>query len=233
MADAVILLVLALALYWGLRRGLIRPLVSEAIFVFALLVTGLLHRQVEGLLPQVPAIFISPVMVLVISLALGVLVRPLVTMIRLIPFVGMLDTWLGVVVHGAIAFTLVYLFVGAVIDFDGYVYPVLRTGVVTAHDIQRYRQAVAANPALKPYANDDQARQAQALATIHPLPLSAVRQVADALDFYVRYLRDPLVQSHVAPIINEMGSRLPFIGHHRDYLRGGTCVPACDNQPAP
>lgn len=233
MADAVILLVLALALYWGLRRGLIRPLVSEAIFVVALVVTGLLHRPVEELLPRVPAFLVSPVMVLVISLALGVLVRPIVAMIRLLPFVAVMDTWAGIVVHGLVAFILVYVVIGAVIDFDGYVYPVLRTGVVTAHDIQRYRDAVSANPALRPWSNDDQARQAQVLATVHPIPLSAVRQVADALDFYVRYLRDPLEHSHIGPILNSAGSHLPFIGHHREYLPGGTCVPACDNQPAP
>ena len=45
---------------------------------------------------------------------------------------------------------------GGILDFDRQVYPTLRTGLVTAQQIEAYRQVIAANPIAKQYAKDDQ-----------------------------------------------------------------------------
>ncbi|MHB8507113.1 MAG: CvpA family protein [Candidatus Dormibacteria bacterium] len=218
MADLVIVAIFALAIYLGLRRGLVGPLVGEFAFFLALALTARFHGLGDHLLPNLPTFVVSALMVTVISLLLGLLATPVVAALRAVPLVRPVDKFAGVAVHSLVAFVAIYLFIGAVIDFDRYVRPVLQTGVITARQVQDYRTALEANPLARPYVNEAQLNQAQQLANRQPLPVAAFDKLDQFLSFYRDHVREPLLHSRLAPIINSAGAALPLVGHKRAYL---------------
>ena len=119
-----------------------------------------------------------------------------------------------------IAFVLIYLGPGVILDFDRGVYPLLKAGVATANAIDSYRQAVQKQPLLNGFVDDPRLKQLVQQAGPNPLPMQQVRQVEGFLNFYDSYIRTPLSTSKVAPVINRLGSRLPIVGRPRPYLAG-------------
>ena len=47
-----------------------------------------------------------------------------------------------------------------------------------------------------------------------------LRKAEGFLDFYVTNIRNPLIDSRIAPIINRVGEKFPVIGTPRPYLSG-------------
>jgi hypothetical protein len=217
--DLVLALVLVAAVFIGLRRGLVGPLVGELGFLVAVVLTIRFHAQADRLLTGVPEWLVTPVMTILLTIVIGILTRPLVGLLRRVPVIGSIDRSAGAAANGVLAFLLIYWAIGAVLDFDRQVYPTLRTGLITAQQIEQYRGVIAANPVAKQYANDAQIRQAERIAAQNPLPVRALQQVEQFLDFYVRDVRDPLLGSKLAPIINDLGGRLPLVGHPRPWLQ--------------
>jgi hypothetical protein len=221
MADLVILGVLLIGVYIGLSRGLIGPLVAEGAFLVALYLVLHLHGLFDGFLAiGFLRTGLSIVLVLLLTFALRLLARPLVLVWNMIPPLRVIDKPLGAVVHGFIAFVLLYLALGVILDFDRGVYPLLKAGVATANAIENYRQSVQKQPLLNGYLNDQQLKQLEQQAGPSPLPMQQVRQVEGFLNFYDSDIRTPLLTSRAAPAINSAGARLPLVGHSRPYLAG-------------
>jgi hypothetical protein len=220
-ADLVIVLLLLAGVYVGISRGLLGPLVTEGAFLVSLYVVLHLHGFFDSALPfgfiRTGA---SIGLVLVLTFALRLLARPVVMFWRAIPPLRAVDTPLGAVAHGLAAFVLVYLALGVILDFDRNVYPLLKTGVATAEQIDTYRQAVQGQPLLKGFVDDQRLQQLAQQAGPNPLPMQQVRQVEGFLSFYDTYIRGPLLSSRAAPLINRWGAGLPFVGHQRPYLTG-------------
>jgi uncharacterized membrane protein required for colicin V production len=217
--DAIIALTVALALLWGLSRGLVQPLISELSFVIAVVIATRFHSQIEKVLPSaIPSWAASTVIVMGLTFGIGFASRPLVGILRSIPFIGSIDRTAGAVVHGVLAFVLVYLAIGALLDFDSKVYPMLRSGQVTAAQVRDYRRLVEQNPLAGSAADKQKLAQAEADAQKQPIPLSSFQQLEGFLNFYVHDIREPMTQSRLAPIVNNIGGRLPVIGHPRPYL---------------
>src|ERR1700730_1812819 len=142
MADLVILAFLLIAVYIGLSRGLIGPLVAEGAFLVALYLVLHLHGFFDGFLAiGFLRTGLSIVLVFVLTFVLRLLARPLVMVWNMIPPLRVIDKPLGAVVHGFIAFVLLYLALGTILDFDRGVYPLLKAGVATANAIENYRQS--------------------------------------------------------------------------------------------
>lgn len=221
MADLVILGFLLIGVYIGLTRGLIGPLVSEGAFLIALYLVLHLHGLFDGVLSiGFLRTGLSIVLVLLVTFALRLLARPLVLVWNMIPPLRVIDKPLGAVVHGFIAFVLLYLALGVILDFDRGVYPLLKAGVATANAIDSYRKSVQQQPLLNGFLDDQRLKQLEQQAGPNPLPMQQVRQVEGFLNFYDTYIRTPLLTSQGAPVINRMGARLPVVGHHRPYLAG-------------
>jgi uncharacterized membrane protein required for colicin V production len=220
-ADLVIILVLLGGGYIGISRGLVGPLVTEGAFLVSLYVVLHLHGFFDTALPfGFIRTGVSIFLILVLTFVLRLLARPVVIFWRLIPPLRAIDAPLGAVVHGLAAFVLVYLALGVILDFDRNVYPLLKTTVATAEEIETYRQTVQGQPLLKGYVDDSRLKQLVQQAGPNPLPMQQVRQVAGFLDFYANDIRGPLTTSRTAPLINRLGARLPLVGHERPYLAG-------------
>ena len=223
-ADLVILLILLLGVYIGIARGLVGPLLSEGAFVVALVVVTHLHTGIDGFLPIPGRLVVSAVLVGVLAWLLRLAASPLAVAARRIPGIRTLDAPLGGVVHGLAAFVLVYLALGMVLDFDRNVYPLLQAGVVTATQLQQYRQAVEQRPWLSGFVDQQAITQQEAQAASQPVTVDTVARVEGFLNFYLNSIRKPLLVSRLAPIINTLGARLPVVGHSRPYLAGAAAA---------
>jgi hypothetical protein len=219
-ADLVILLVLLFGVYLGLARGLYGPLATEGAFVLALVVVANLHTGLDASLPVAGRLAVSAVLVGVLTFLMRLALSPVVAVLRRAPVLGRIDRPAGGVAHGLAALLLVYLLLGLVLDFDRNVYPLLQAGVVTAHQLQDYRQAVNQRPWLRGFVDDQALRAQQAQAARQPVTVDTVARVEGFLNFYLQTVRNPLLQSRIAPIINRLGGQVPLIGHPRPYLAG-------------
>jgi hypothetical protein len=220
-ADLVILLALLVGVFVGLSRGLIGPLVTEGAFLIALFVAAHVHGQFDGFLPVGwPRAGFVVVLVILGTMVLRLLARPLVAVWRGIPPLRIIDAPVGAVAHALAVFVLIYLGLGLVLDFDRGAYPLLKTAVATANVIDGYRQAVRDQPLLNGLVNDQVLKQLAQQAGVSPLPMSQVRQTEGFLRFYEQYIRTPLSTSKLAVVINQLGARLPIVGRPRPYLAG-------------
>jgi len=219
--DLVIILILLGGVYIGISRGLIGPLVAEGAFLVSLYLVLHLHGFFDSALPfGFIRTGVSILLVLVLTFALRLLARPVVMFWKMIPPLKTIDAPLGAAVHALAAFVLVYLTLGVILDFDRNVYPLLKTGVATAEQIETYRQAVQGQPLLKGFVDDARLKQLVQQAGPNPLPMQQVRQVEGFLNFYDNNIRGPLLTSQAAPLINRLGAQLPLVGHPRPYLAG-------------
>jgi hypothetical protein len=225
-ADAVIAGVILLAMYWGLRRGLIGPLVLEVGFIFAFVIASTYHSKFASFVPSVvPQWATTIVIVVAITFGLALLLRIPVGIIRRLPMISPMDRTAGLIVHGIVAFALLYLAIGAILDFDRQIYPFLIAGRATAQQVQAYRDAVNGNPVIRALVNQQAIDSAQSQANDGPLPLAKFQETERFLDFYIKFVREPMAISRLAPVVNSIGGNVPVIGHARPYLQGTTSNP--------
>ncbi|MFN2462680.1 MAG: CvpA family protein [Candidatus Dormibacteria bacterium] len=219
-ADLVIVVVLLLGVYIGLARGLYGPLASEGALVMAVYAVSRLHTWIDSWLQVLGRLVVSAVLVLFLAFLLRLALSPVVAALRRAPLTSTLDRPTGGLVHGVAALLLLYLCIGVVLDFDRNVYPLLEAGVLTAHQLQDYRQAVEQRPWLKGYVDDQALRRQQAEAANQNVTVDTVARVEGFLNFYLADVREPLLHSRLAPIINYLGGLVPMVGHPRPYLVG-------------
>ncbi|MEA2682446.1 MAG: hypothetical protein QOK05_774 [Chloroflexota bacterium] len=219
-ADLVILLVLVVGVYIGFARGLFGPLVTEGALVLSIVLVSNLHTGVDAFLPVAGRVAVSAALVFILTALMRLALSPLVRLLRRLPVLRTIDHPLGALVHGLAAFLLMYLLLGLVLDFDRNVYPLLQAGVVTAHQLQEYRKAVDDRPWLSGFVDEEALRRQQVAAANQPVTVDTVARVEGFLNFYLQDIRNPLLHSRFAPIINTIGSQIPGIGHHRPYLAG-------------
>jgi hypothetical protein len=220
-ADLVILLALLVGVFVGLSRGLIGPLVTEGAFLVALFVAVHVHGQFDGFLPVGwPRSGFVVVLVILGTVVLRLLARPLVALWRGIPPLRIIDAPVGALAHALAVFVLIYLGLGLVLDFDRGAYPLLKTAVATANVIDGYRQAIRNQPLLNGLIDDQVLKQLAQQAGVSPMPMSQVRQTEGFLRVYEQYIRAPLSTSKLAPVINRLGTGLPIVGRPRPYLAG-------------
>ena len=221
-ADLVIILVVLAGVTYGVARGLYGPLATEGSFIAAVLVVTRLHTGVDGFLPVGFRVAVSLVLVMILAGLLRLALSPVVALLRRAPGLGKADAPVGGVAHGLLALVLLYLVLGLVLDFDRNVYPLLQAGVVSAHDLQKYQQAVDQRPWLKGFVDQQAIKQQEAQAARTPVTVDAVSRVEGFLNFYLEDVRKPLLVSRLAPIINNVGGQVPYVGHHRPYLAGAS-----------
>lgn len=219
-ADLVILLALLAGVYLGLARGLFGPLATEGALVAAIVLVTHVHTGVDSFLPVAGRVAVSVVLVILLTWLMRMALSPVVGVLQRSPLTGRVDRPAGGVTHGLVAFLLMYLLLGLILDFDRNVFPLLQAGVVTAHQLQDYQKAVDQRPWLSGFVDQGALRRQQAAAASQPVTVDAIARVEGFLNFYLQDIRNPLLKSRLAPIINNLGSQVPAIGHHRPYLAG-------------
>lgn len=221
-ADLVIALVLISAIYIGIARGLWGPLLTEGAFVIAFVVdTRVVMPGVANMVGAGPIRTAAGVVVFfVIGIAIRFLAKPVYLALQRLPITRHIDEPAGAIVHGLVGVVLVYLLLGVIIDFDRNVYPMLAAGVATAQTINDYDKAVQDHPYLQGLVDEGKIRQAEVQAAPKPIPVDVLRKAEGFLDFYVTNIRNPLIDSRIAPIINRVGEKFPVIGTPRPYLSG-------------
>lgn len=221
-ADLVILLVLLVGVYVGVARGLFGPLATEGALVVSILIVSRLHTGIDSFLPVSARLVVSAVLVFILTALLRLVLSPLVAALRRTPGLRRVDSPAGGVVHGLAAFLAVYLVLGLILDFDRNVYPLLRAGVVSAQELQKYQQAVQQRPWLRGYVDQQALKQQEADAARQPVTVDTVARVEGFLNFYLTDVRNPLIKSRAAPAVNYLGGQIPFVGHPRPYLAGAS-----------
>ncbi|MFY9613809.1 MAG: CvpA family protein [Candidatus Dormiibacterota bacterium] len=221
-ADLVILMVLLVAVYVGIARGLWGPLLTEGAFLIGFLVDIRLVMPILGNVLASGALRtgVGVVVFVVVGIAIRFLAKPLYVILQRLPITRQIDSPAGAVVHGLVGFILLYLTLGLVLDFDRNVYPMLAAGVATAQQINDYQQAINDRPYLHGVVDEQQLKQAQAQAQVKPIPDDVLLKAEKFLDFYVTNVRNPLIDSRLAPIINRVGEKLPVFGQARPYMTG-------------
>jgi hypothetical protein len=221
-ADLVILGILLGAIYVGIARGLWGPLLTEGAFLISFFVDSRLVMPVAGaFVPGGPIrTAVGVVLFFGLAIVIRVLSRPLYVILQRLPITRHIDQPAGAVVHGLVGLLLLYMLLGLILDFDRNVYPMLAAGVATAQQINDYQQAIQDRPYLKGVVDEQQLKQQQAQAVPKPIPVDALQKAEKFLDFYVNDVRKPLLDSHLAPIINRVGEKFPIVGHPRPNLSG-------------
>ena len=219
-ADLVIVLILLTGVYVGLARGLYGPLATEGSFIVAIFLVSNLHTGVDSWLPVAGRLAVSAVLVFILTFLMRLALSPIVALLRRAPAVGSLDRPAGGAAHGLAALLVMYLALGVVLDFDRNVYPLLQAGVLTAHQLQQYQQAVDQRPWLRGFVDGQALRKQQADAANQRVTVDTVARVEAFLNFYLTDVREPLLKSRLAPLINYLGGQVPVVGHHRPYLAG-------------
>jgi hypothetical protein len=186
----------------------------------AILLVSRLHTGIDSFLPVVGRAAVSLVLVTVLTWLIRRALSSVVGLLQGSSVTGPIDRPAGGVAHGLVAFVLMYLLLGLILDFDRNVFPLLQAGVVTAHQLQDYQKAVDQRPWLSGFVDQGALRRQQAIAASQPVTVDTIARVEGFLNFYLQDVRNPLLKSRLAPIINSLGSQVPGIGHHRPYLAG-------------
>jgi hypothetical protein len=220
-ADLIILMVLLSAIYIGIARGLWGPLMTEGAFLAAFLIDIWIVMPVVSRSVTAPfRTFIGILVFFALGTVLRFLLRPIYIMLQRLPITRRIHEPAGAVLHGFVAFVVMYLILGVILDFDRHVYPIVVSGVATAQAIDDLQQAVTDRPYLAGVVNQNVLKDLKNQALPKPISQDALRTAEHSLDNYITWVRDPLIASHLAPIINSVGGKLPFIGHQRPYLEG-------------
>jgi len=198
------------------------PLLTEGAFVMSWILDTRLVMPVAGAFIPISPIRTGVGVVIFFGLAIliRVLARPIYVILQRLPITRHIDSPAGAVVHGLVGLLLMYLLLGVILDFDRNVYPMLAAGVATAQQINDYQRAIQDRPYLKGVIDEQQLKQQQAQAITKPIPVDALQKAEKFLDFYINDVRNPLLDSHLAPIINRVGEKFPIVGQHRPYLNG-------------
>jgi hypothetical protein len=97
----------------------------------------------------------------------------------------------------------------------------LQTGVVTARQIHDYRELVDRNPLAGSATDKLKLAEAEAQAQQKPIPLPTFQKLESFLNFYIHDVREPMGQSKIAPVVNNIGGKVPIVGHKRPYIFAG------------
>jgi Colicin V production protein len=220
-ADIVILAVLLAAVYVGIARGVFGPVLTEGAFLISFFLdVRVVMPVIGGAVPVAVRTLVGVGIFIVLGVIVRLLLRPVYKLVQRIPVVRAIDEPAGALLHALVAFIVMYVLLGAVLDFDRHVYPTIKNGVATAQALDDLQSAVTQRPFVATMIDPKSLQTLQQQAGAKPIPEDKLRAAQSFIDNYITYIRDPLVNSHLAPLINSIGAKIPFIGHSRPYIEG-------------
>jgi uncharacterized membrane protein required for colicin V production len=214
--DAVIVLVLLVALLLGYQRGVIQPLMAEIFFFGTLLVVFRFHDQYTNEMQKL--LHLSPVLSVFAALILAVIMGSIGGAVggafhRLEAIRG-IDGLLGIFVHVVVTLVVIYLAVSALVTLDNAFEPTLKSASLTLTQVTQLENFILSNPITSAMVSKS---DLQALKTAAGKPTGAsidsVAGIHQLQQIFVDFLQPQLHSSRAVPIVLSIGSHIPFIGH--------------------
>lgn len=214
--DAVIVLVLLVALLLGYQRGVIQPLMAEIFFFGTLLVIFRFHDTYTNEMQKF--LHISPVFSVFVALILAVIVGAIGGAIggafhRLEAIRG-IDGLLGIFVHVAVTLVVIYLAVSALVTLDNAFEPTLKSASLTLNQVTALENFILSNPITSAMVSK---QDLQALKTAAAKPagasINSVAGIHQLQQIFIDFLQPQLHGSRAVPVILSIGSHIPVIGH--------------------
>jgi Colicin V production protein len=210
--DLGIILVIAFGAYIGWSKGLIGPLLAEGTFLIGYWIVST-HPSLAVLVPpSIPRPYAVILLPAVIGLVVGIVGRSVFGMFFRLPFTRQVDKVLGLVANGGLAFVIVYVVLLGMVGAGTVLDPLLRAGAIQAPQVAAMQMLLAQNPQASAMVPAGELSQLAGVAAVHPVPMTQLGQYAQVIDYYEHTLRPQLAGSRLAPIVLQLGSRLPIIG---------------------
>jgi uncharacterized membrane protein required for colicin V production len=220
--DIAIGATLLLAVVFGLVKGFVRPLLLEGGFLIALLFASSHQADLDKALGPTLGARGTPL----VLLAAGALTVALIWPARLVAGallrvrgLGAADPAVGAVLHGLLAFALVYLVASALVTLGRAVAPVLAaSGPLSPAQIHAFANATGRDPVLNGLVDRAALQRLENEAGRGPVTLRQLERSQPTVDFYVNVIRVPLQKSQVTPAVLRLGEHLPLIGRQVEPL---------------
>ena len=216
--DIVIIAVLALGVYMGFSRGLIRPLIAQAgaLVVLAVLSRnpGLMDRVVP---PFVPRIALVGVLLFAGGFVFGIAGRVVGAITDRIPLVRTVDKPAGVIFNALLSLVFLYVVISGMVSLDGALEPIHRATQLGSAQVAELRKKIADTPGVGLLVGNHSLDQMQTDAAQGAVPATKIGQYDGLIGIYESRVRPQLVGSTLAPIVLAMGEKIPVVGHHQSF----------------
>lgn len=214
--DAIVVLVLIVALVVGYQRGVIQPLMAEIFFFGTLLAVFRFHDQYTTEMQKLLHLnaVLSVFVALILAVVLGAVGGAIGGAFHRMEAIRGVDGLLGVFVHGAVTLVVIYLAVSALVTLDNAFQPALRTASLTVTQVNQLESQILSNPITSALVSKaDMQALKTAAAKSNAAHLDSVGGIHQLQQIYSDFLKPQLHSSKTVPFILSIGHRLPFIGH--------------------
>lgn len=215
--DIVIAVVFVAAVVVGFQRGLIQPLLTEILFLGALVLilrnrqgyAALIQRLLHTDTPVLPV-----VIAVLIAIVAGFIGGQLGGMIHRMPVVRGIDGLLGVFLHALVAIIFLYLVVSALVVADKAFTPLLSYTKLTLAQVDSLRRTLDMNPLTGALGDSHSIKDLQTQAkSPNGATLSTAPQLKAAELFFDDFLEPQLRSSRLAVWVVRIGDHIPVVGH--------------------
>ncbi|MGA7910881.1 MAG: CvpA family protein [Candidatus Dormiibacterota bacterium] len=214
--DAIVVLVLIVALVIGYQRGVIQPLMAEIFFFGTLLAVFRFHDQYTNEMQKLLHLngVLSVFVALIIAVVLGAIGGAIGGAFHRMEAIRGVDGLLGVFVHGLVALVVIYLVVSALVTLDNAFQPALQSASLTVNQVNQLENEILSNPITSALVSkSDMQALKTAAAKSNAAHLDSVGGIHQLQQIYSDFLQPQLHSSKTVPFILRVGQHLPFIGH--------------------
>jgi uncharacterized membrane protein required for colicin V production len=230
--DIVVVLLLVVALFLGYQRGVIQPLMAEIFFFGTLLVIFRFHDQYTTEMQKIAHInaIVSVFVAIILAIVMGAVGGAVGGAFHRLESIRGIDGLLGIFVHVAVTFVIIYLAVSALVTLDNAFAPTLRSATLTLAQVNQLESWIESNPITAAMVSKQDLKTLQDAANgVTGARIDAVQGIHQLQQFYTTLMQPQLHGSRSVPIILGIGSHLPVIGH----VGPGDLKPAPSPAPSP
>ena len=214
--DAVIVVVLLIALYIGYQKGIIQPLMTYLFFFGAIF---LFYRERTTYLNGVEKYLHANVVLavfgaLIIAVLAGYGGSVVGQALHRMPIARGIDGFLGIFLNLAIAVGVIYFVLSGLIVFGRAFGPFSSSAKLTQAQVSSLANTVESNPITAILVDPKDLRKLKDSTKQGKLTtLSTVSQLDNLNTFYQDFIRPQLKNSKGAPYIMRFGQKIPILGH--------------------
>jgi len=213
--DITVGIILVIALFTGYARGVIQPLMAEIFFFGTLLVALRFHDPLTALTVKylhVNAVF-SVAIALILAVVLGAVGGAIGGAFHRMEAIRGVDGLLGIFVHVIVAGLICYLAIAALVTLDNTFEPTLNSAKLTVTQVAQLEDTILSNPLTAALVDKNELEALKKAAkTTSGAHLDQVTQLHQLEQVYTDFLQPQLHGSRLAPILLNIGHRIPVIG---------------------
>lgn len=236
--DAIVVLLLIVALVIGFQRGVIQPLLAEIFFFGTLLAVFRFHDQYTNEMQKLLHLnaVLSVFVALILAVVMGAIGGSIGGAFRRMQAIRGIDGLLGVFVHVLVTVIVIYIAISALVTLDNAFEPALKSASLTLAQVNALENQILSNPITAATVSKS---DLQALKTAASKPsgahLDSVAGIHQLQQIYTDFLQPQLHSSRTVPVILGIGKRIPFVGHvgPNDLKPLPTATPQACPSPTP